>query len=252
MLEEEEKNENIYGMINTNFDSLMFETYELRNSSINNEKPFKSDITAILKDNKNGKNVNHYLCPTCLFFPYIQIINKNEVFKICQCTGRKGTNFKIKDLINEITNFEDKKNRKIIENDRLECNKHNHKFRYYCPKCHINLCKECCEFHSRKHELIIFDYNNYDIRKKIDKLREYFNSKQNENNQIIKIIPDNSADSNELIGNSSIFQEGLNYDELQNKNKSFVMKIEKDNPNVIIEENNLYYLSELFMNYLKL
>ena len=55
-----------------------------------------------------------------------------------------------------------------------------------------------------------------------------------------------------MIDNSSIFQEGLDYDELQNKNKSFVMKIEKDNPNVIIEENNLYYLSELFMNYLKL
>ena len=241
---EEEKNEDIYGKINNDFDYLMFDlTDEPNNNSINIEAPFNSDTTAILKDYKNN---NHYSCPKCLFFPFIQIINKNEIRYICKCTKREGKIIKIKDLIKEITNIEDKENKNLLKNKELKCNKHKHKFRYYCINCHINICRECCESHLKeKHDLIIFDFNNYDIRKKINKLSEYFNTQQNDDEQIIKRKPDNNENISDLLENSSIFKEELNSDRLKNDNKLKV-KIEKNNPNVIIEENNPYYFYELF------
>ena len=132
-----EKN-NDYGKINydSDFDySKFYGTDDGEKSSTNNQTPFISDIAAILRDNKTN---SHYQCLKCFFFPYIQIKNKNEINYICKCTGTKGKIIKIKDLINQITNFEDKKN-KNIENNKLICTKHNHKFRYYCIVCHINI-----------------------------------------------------------------------------------------------------------------
>ena len=116
------------------------------------------------------------------FFPCIQIINKNEIKCICKCTldqkeddslknkcteQIKGKIIKIKEFINEIKNFEDKKNINNIQNNQLRCSKHNHKFRYYCSNCHKNICKECFEYHLNGNcHLVIFDFLNYDIRKK--------------------------------------------------------------------------------------
>ena len=244
MFEEEEKSEDLYGKINSDFDYLMFErTDEPDNSSINNKPPFNLDMTAMLKEYKNN---NHYRCPKCLFFPYIQIINKTEIRYFCNCTNREGKIIKIKDLINEITNIEENKNKTLRKNKELKCNKHEHKFRYYCINCHINICKECCEFHlNEKHDLIIFDFNNYDIRKKINKLIEFFNSEHNDDKQIIKRNSDNDSNISDLLENFSIFKEELNSDELKNDNK-YKVKINRNNLNVIIEENNLYYFYELF------
>ena len=81
----------------------------------------------MLKDNKN-QNKNHYRCPKCFFFPYIQIIDKNKVNYICKCTDRKGKQIKIKDLINEIKDYE-KNNKNINERNELRCSQHKHKFR---------------------------------------------------------------------------------------------------------------------------
>ena len=249
-MNEKENSDDIYGMINnSDFDTLIFDiTDEPENNSINNEIPFNSDITAILKDNNNN---NHYRCSKCLFFPYIEIINENEIKYICNCTKGERKEIKIKDLINEITNFKDEKNKNINNNKELRCSKHKQEFRYYCTNCHINICKECCEFHlNQKHDFIIFDFNNYNILKKSSKISEYYvNSKKNNNNQIKNKNIDNNENISELIENSSIFQEELNSDQLKNDKASNKIKIE-NNSNIFIEEKNPYYFYVLLKLYI--
>ena len=97
-MNEKENSDDIYGMINnSDFDTLMFEIIdESEPSSINNEI-FNLDMTAILKDNNSN---NHYRCSKCLFFPYIEIINENEIKYICNCTKGERKEIKIKELIN--------------------------------------------------------------------------------------------------------------------------------------------------------
>ena len=126
-MDEKENSENLSekfysGMLSgsdfNNPDTLILdETDEPENNSINNEVSFKLDMTAILKENENTNN--HYRCSKCLFFPLIEIIDKNELKKRCKCNEFKGEIFKIKDLINEITNYENEKNINTI-------NKKNH------------------------------------------------------------------------------------------------------------------------------
>ena len=258
-MEKFEKEETL-SKIYEDFDYSMFKndrTDEPENSLTNNKITFNSDITAIPKGNKNN---SHYQCSKCFFFPCIQIINKNEIKCICKCTldqkeddslknkcteQIKGKIIKIKEFINEIKNFEDKKNINNIQNNQLRCSKHNHKFRYYCSNCHKNICKECFEYHLNDNcHLVIFDFLNYDIRKKKNKLTEFFYPKQNNNIQINKTNQDNNANLSELMKNSSIFQEDK--DELENNIEMYKIKIEKKNQNVIIEENNPYYIKELF------
>ena len=46
--------------------------------------------------------------PKCLLFPYIEITDKNEIMYRCRCTKKekgKKKMIQIKDLIKEITNF---------------------------------------------------------------------------------------------------------------------------------------------------
>ena len=185
MEEDEEKKNSFYGQINDGFDTLHFDqSDEMEEGPINNDISFNLDITGILKDDNNDI---HYRCPKCFLFPYIEIINKNEIQYRCKCTKEEKGGvkiIKIKDLINKFTNFEDENNKNINKNkDKgLICIKHKQEFRYYCRDCHRNICKDCCEYHiNKKHDFIIFDFNNYDIRKKANKLVKYFNSKKNSN-----------------------------------------------------------------------
>jgi surface protein len=239
--------EEFYGKIDlNNQDTLMFdETDEPENNPINNEVSFKLDMTAILKENENTNN--HYRCSKCLFFPLIEIIDKNELKYMCKCTDFKRKIIKIKDLINEITNYEDEKNINTINKKKsLECKRHRKEFRYYCSNCRKNICKDCLEFHiNQKHNFIIFDFNDYDAHKKLTKLIEYFNSKQCNNNQIKEKF-DESENKNisELAENSSIFQEENNSDKL--KNDKTPNQIIFENSKAINKENKSYYFYELF------
>ena len=242
-----ETSESKYKQFYYNYDEFDDEIFddtkdEFEENSINNEISFNLEITGILKD---FNDYHHYQCPKCLLFPYIEINNKNEIMYRCRCTRKlKGKKkiIKIKDLIKEITNFNNN-NIIINENKGLKCRKHKQEFRYYCTVCHKNICKDCCEFHLNKnHELIIFDFNNYDIRKKINKLNEYFNSKENSNNNI-KINQNNTENISELIDNSSIIQES-NTDKIKNETINEI-RIENDsNANII--EKNLFHFYELF------
>ena len=239
--------DSLYRRFYNNYDEFDDEIFEQKDdfeeNLINNEISFNLEITELLKDDNNNK---HYQCPKCLLFPYIEINNKNEIIYRCRCTKKvKGKKkiIKIKDLINEITNFDNNNNIKINENKGLICKKHKQEFRYYCTYCHKNICKDCCEIHINKdHGLIIFDFNNFDIRKKINKLTEYFNSKENSNNNV-KIDKNNTGNTSELVEKSSIFQES-NKDKLKNEIINEI-KIEKDSK-VTIVEKNLFHFYELF------
>ena len=245
---DEKSNSRISGMINYDLDTLSFNEDDTEDIPINNnnEISFNLDTTGILKD---VNNINqHYLCQKCFTFPYIEIITENEIRYRCVCTKeeKEGSKIiKIKDLINQITNFVDKKDNNINKKEGLICSKHGQEFRYYCTKHLKNICKKCCESHlNGMCKLIVFDFNDYDTHKKVNKLIEYFNSKQKSNNKIKK-DSDNNENMGELVENSSIFQEELNSEQLKNDQTIHEIKF-GDNSNVIIEEKKPYYFYELF------
>ena len=107
-MEDENEKSSFYGKLDYNdFDTLNFDTTdEGENSQVHVEKPFNLDIPPILKDNKN---IYHYRCPTCLFFPFINIINDEETKCNCKCNRGEGKIIKIKELINSIIKFEKEK-----------------------------------------------------------------------------------------------------------------------------------------------
>jgi len=235
-------------MINYDLDTLSFNEDDTEDIPINNnnEISFNLDTTGILKD---VNNINqHYLCQKCFTFRYIEIITENEIRYRCECTKQEKEGSKIiqiKDLINQITNFVDKKDNNINKKEGLICSKHGQEFRYYCSKHLKNICKNCCESHLNEMcKLIVFDFNDYDTHKKVNKLIDYFNSKQKSNNKIKK-DSDNNENIGELVENSSIFQEELNSEQLKNDQTIHEIKF-GDNSNVIIEEKKPYYFYELF------
>ena len=245
---DEKSNSRIFGMINYDLDTLSFNEDDTEDIPINNnnEISFNLDTTGILKD---VNNINqHYLCQKCFTFPYIEIITENEIRYRCVCSKeeKEGSKIiKIKDLINQITNFVDKKDININKKEGLICSKHGQEFRYYCSKHLKNICKNCCESHLNEMcKLIVFDFNDYDTHKKVNKLIDYFNSKQKSNNKIKK-DSDNNENIGELVENSSIFQEELNSEQLKNDQTIHEIKF-GDNSNVIIEEKKPYYFYELF------
>ena len=199
--EEESHLKRFYG---DDFDKLMFEQN-------NNDITFYIKEEGILK----GSYIKyHYLCPKCHFFPYIQIVNQNEIYYTCGCTNGERKLIAIKEFINEkngyITKSDYEVQKGLSKNKDLKCNEHNHKFKYYCKKCHINICKYCCKFHLKyKHDLINFDVVDIDISDKVKEVIEFFNIKLSENAPVIEIQRnlDNSANFSELLQNSSIDQE---------------------------------------------
>ena len=255
-MSEEEKYNNFYGIENEGsfIDFLKCNENEFDNNLTKNDSSFHSDISAILKDNKDNSD---YRCNKCFFFPFIEIINNNKMNHICKCTNFKREEIKIKDFINDITNFQNKKKDNIFQ---LRCFIHKEEFRYYCSSddCRMNICKECCESELKKghrQDIINFDFYNYDIHNKINKLNIYFNSKVNKPNEINN---DNKSGLSELNKNSSIssnFQENLIGDELKKDIHSYKIIIDEKNSKAILEENNKYYIYELFKiicnNYLR-
>ena len=94
---------------------------------------------------------------------------------------------------------------------------------------------------NKEHGLIIFDFNNYEIRKKINKLNKYFNTKENSNNNI-NIDKNNTENISELIENSICDE--LNSNKIKNETINEI-RIENDS-NVTIVEKNLFNFYELF------
>ena len=195
----------------------------------------------MLRDNNNYYS---YLCLKCKHFPYIIFENQNEIIYQCGCTRKEGNLIKIKEYLNEIS-----KNDKNLDDKNIDsinrCKRHNRKFRYYCSNCHINLCRECCGSHwEKRHDLKIFDFNDYYIRRRVNEIILSVNSKRKCNHRI-KIENDfeNSHNFEELMENISNYSEESKED---NDIKLYKININNnDNHNARIEENNPYYLIKL-------
>ena len=142
----------------------------------------------------------HYRCPKCFNFPLIEFIDKNEEIIIYSCACFKARRINIKDLFNKEKNYMSFKNN-INSNSKIEdiigykCTKHKsfnpisseyNNFEYYClsSSCFKNLCKKCIEEHLKEgHELLNFDYQNFETIKKMNDIIKF----ENENKKDIDI-----------------------------------------------------------------
>jgi len=144
---------------------------------------FNLDISSIVEEK------SHYFCHICNFFPYIQFDNQFLSFT-CKCGENKidlffGNENNFSSIINESnSSYNDYKN------TGLKCEK-GHKFKYYCTDCHKNLCKLNCQEHLN-HTLINFDFINFEINLKANKLIKFINANKenesaiNDNSEIIE------------------------------------------------------------------
>ena len=134
MKQETEENYKFYDQLDDDvFDSFLFDINSIPENISLNE-------SVILKGNYIGY---HYLCLKCFSFPYIQIANINRIYYICDCYKGEKKLIDIKEFINNkngyITKFDYKYRKDPSKNKGLMCNEHNHKFKYYCKKCDINI-----------------------------------------------------------------------------------------------------------------
>jgi len=235
-------------IIYDNTDTLnLDETNKGEENQTSDDISFNLELTEILKEIDDNY---HYLCRKCFTFPKIEIIDQNTIKYRCLCLKKgkekeeKEEIMKIKDLINKIKNEENINNKEL---KGLICNEHEQEFRYYCPDCRMHICKDCCESHFQKkckYHFVVFDFNNYDTRKKAKKLVHYFNNKQK--NIEIKKDQNDNGNISELMDNSSDLKEGTNSERLKDNNETVNKIIMKDDSHVIIEEHNPYYFYELF------
>ena len=147
----------------------------------------------------------HYRCPKCHNFPLIQFLsNQESIFYTCACYEKKFIS--IKDLFikeNKFMTFLDDDESEFLkkgtkkpndENIGFRCTKHKslkcNKFKYYCIICKENLCKECCQNHLKNcHDLIILDFQNFEMYEKIEKINKniYSEDKEKEESSDINI-----------------------------------------------------------------
>ena len=144
----------------------------------NNNSSLFSQLSDLLSQIKT-ENID-YFCKMCNNFPSIEIINFAEIYIKCACNDNKKTKISIDKFLDpQISNILfPSNNLKEINNNPLnmKCYIHGnkpHKFRYYCVECLKNVCKECCQDHlNSPHNLIIFDYENFEIMKKIIEIKK--------------------------------------------------------------------------------
>ena len=148
----------------------------------------------------------HYLCPKCHNFPLIEFLSeeKEYVKYKCSCTKEQKELVKIDDFFkNKITILNNKEFNSLTKDKIIgfKCTSHNslkyNKFKYYCIACKKNICKECCQNHlDKNHDIVVFDYQNFEMYKKIKDINEYLNSESIKNNEKIVEGYENSKDNN--------------------------------------------------------
>ena len=206
----------------------------------------------------------HYRCPKCFNFPLIEFINKNEEIIIYSCACYKGKRIFIQDLFDKekkYMSFQSNPNKdsKIEEVVGYMCTEHKsytsnsfiyNNFEYYCltKKCNKNLCKKCIEEHLQDgHDILIFDYQNFETKKKVNEIIEFEN--KNKNN----IILDNSIDiSPYLLTNVGPkkydFFAVINGEEINGKNH-FISVIKKNFNYLFYSDNNYSIVGEEVKKY---
>ena len=176
--------------------------------------PFNSDIPQI----NELEYPNHYLCPKCLLFPFIEFCKDMKHIKLtCSCYNNK--KILIKDLLDEKNKYiiiEDSITNLLSSIDRnldcegIKCTKHNKKMEYFCKKCFGHCCNEnnCCD--PIKLEEIRFD------NKKIELLKNKINSNSD---KITEDMSNLNLNDTKIINNNNSNTEILTRKEKDQFNK---------------------------------
>ena len=148
------------------------------------------------------KNI-HHRCSNCLSFPVIDFFEKNEEYISYSCFCFHNKKIKIEELFKKnkentfMTFFDDNnisfnnsKNEKKKEIVGFKCTKHKtlesyNKFEYYSINEEKdegkNICEDCIPEHLNKgHHLVVFAFQNFETKKKIDEILKYQNEKEKE------------------------------------------------------------------------
>ena len=210
-------------------ESLSYSSIEHNNSSLNISIPPIPQL-----DNPDI----HYLCPRCHNFPLIEFKADEEYIKYT-CNCYKGELIKLDDIFNNEKKYMTILNKKEINSQTIDkvigfkCISHEslkyNKFKYYCISCNINICKECCQNHlDKSHDVVVFDYQNFEAYEKIKKINEYLNSENIEKNEKIA-----SKDNNIETG-------------------SFIMKLNDENKYEKIPEKRIEEIHDYYANLIKI
>ena len=245
----------------------------------NKETSLKWNIPPIPK--LRNPNI-HYRCPKCYNFPLIQFSsNQESIYYACACYEKKLLNIKelfikenkymtfLEDVGSEI--LKEGKNKINNENIGFKCTKHKslkyNKFKYFCIICKENLCKECCQNHLKNcHDLIVLDFQNFEMYEKIDKINKQIYSEEKENEEsnninIEKLMKDDEDTEKsfknlekykiEFIGNN--ISNKISLTELEKNHEDFIELV-----NIIINDYinypnyyhffNIENLYRIFMN----
>ena len=150
---------------------------------------FSSPLFSLLSKIKTP-NI-HYFCKNCSNFPSIEFINFTEVYIKCACLNSKKRKMFIEEfldpkksniiflnnnIVEENNDIIDKLNNNKKYNLKCYMHENKHKFRFYCIECLKNICKECCQEHlGDSHNLITFDFENCEAKKKVIEIQKMLN-----------------------------------------------------------------------------
>ena len=193
----------------------------------------------------------HYRCPKCFNFPLIEFINKNEEIIIYSCACYKGKRIFIQDLFDKekkYMSFQNNPNKdsKIEEVVGYMCTEHKsytsnsfiyNNFEYYCltKKCNKNLCKKCIEEHLQAgHDILIFDYQNFETKKKVNEIIEF----ENKNKKVVDIKFESENNIN-LSGFDELIEDENESKIIDNEIKEFKVEQVSKNTIKILPKKNL-------------
>ena len=185
----------------------------------------------------------HYICPKCISFPLIKMINNKTIILICPNQNHK-EEIEIKNYIERLILPETKniniKNLKLY----LKCKFHQNKeVKKTCVNCRENLCDKCLKRH-KNHKIKTFEELKEEI-KNVEKILNEFdfsqlnlkNTIESENKNSIESIDNNINKQNNSSDISSIESSTRDYikNEKNNNNDSSYLKILI---NIILNDSN--------------
>ena len=199
----------------------------------------------------------HYRCPKCFNFPKIHFLsNKESIYYTCFNHENKFLNIEklfIKE--NKFMTFLDYEELELVQevskekNDDIlgfKCVKHRskknkyNKFKYYCIICHENICKDCCQKHLKNnHELIVFDYHNFNIQQKINEIKEEIKLEEEKKNALIEVNKKDLEDFNDDDEGKKLNEILLDVDKNDQKEKN-----SEENKSEKSEKTNLKVIGE--------
>ena len=210
--------------------------FKTPNQEYNNSYNDNENISSYTKNyniNKIYKDSNHkfhFICKKCHIIPIITFKSTNLINISCSCSDL-GV-IKLNDLLGNYFDIKDK---------NMLCNVHKKKFSAYCNNCFRDICDDCIlkdKGHS-EHNIKNFDIMIFDLKIKLEKLKDKFNENQDLSEEIDTI----NKFIDILINDFNAYPSSNLYKSIENTyNFFFGENIELQNINDInnIPQKNIY------------